>query len=57
MAWRRPGDKPLSETMMVSTDVGIDTETNVIVGSPTPWDGQGEAGGCGEFPRLFVSPN
>ena len=50
MAWRRPGDKPLSETMMVSTDVGIDTETNVIVSSPTPWDGRGEAGGLWWIP-------
>ena len=57
MAWRRPGDKPLSEPMMV---IGIDTKIEVIVVSPTTWEAhhspRAKPEGCGELPRSLVTP-
>ena len=57
MAWRRPGNKPLSEPMMV---IGIDTKIEGIVVSPTTWEAHHsprvKPEGCGDLPRSLVTP-
>ena len=55
MAWRQPGDKPLSEPVMV---IGIDANIEVIVVSLTTWEAhhsqRAKPDGCGELPKSLM---
>ena len=69
MAWHWPGNKPISEPMMVSLlthicvtqpqwVIGIDTNIEVIVVSLTTWEAhhspRAKPEGCGELPRSLM---